>query len=189
MAEAFGTAAAVLQVAQGAVKASTDLYEMILTIKNAPKEINSLSSDIQALDRLLRNLEHSLQSPDTRRIVDQDEEVRKPMDGLKDLIKSCNCTCVEVVDRIRPYAHTGKFEDGSAAENNERLVSIRWFFKRRGILALVSDLQRTKFLFSDSMGSITLYVFSPLGCPIGYLKTGYSDNIKYTHAQNSCNKK
>lgn len=161
MAEAFGTAAAVLQVAQGAVKASTDLYEMILTIKNAPKEINSLSSDIQALDRLLRNLEHSLQSPDTRRIVDQDEEVRKPMDGLKGLIKSCNCTCVEVVDRIRPYAHTGKFEDGSAAENNERLVSIRWFFKRRGILALVSDLQRTKFLFSDSMGSITLYVFPP----------------------------
>lgn len=154
----IGTASAVLQIAGSAVKTSNQLYDIITTIKNAPKEIVRVNSDIQALNRLLKNLELSLESSDTRRVVDQDEEVRRSMNDLKDLIQSCNRTCVEITERLRPYAQNGDFEDGSAGESNERLVSIRWFFRRRSILALVSDLQRTKFLFSDSMGSITLYV-------------------------------
>lgn len=152
----IGTASAVLQIAGAAVKTSNQLYEIVSTIKNAPKEILRLCSDIQALNRLLKNLELSLESPDTRKIVDQDEEVRRSMEGLKDIIQSCNHTCVEVTERMRPYIHNGEFENGSTGENNDRFVSLRWYFRRRSILALVSDLQRTKFLFSESMGSITL---------------------------------
>lgn len=159
MTDIVGTAAAVLEIAGAAINTSTVLYETISTIRNAPREIHALSSDIQALDRLLRNLELSLQSPDTHRIIDQDEEVRRPMEGLKDIIEKCNCTCKAVEEKMRPYAQHGQFEDSSAPENNKRLASIQWFFKRRSIFTLVSDLQRTKFLFSDSMGSITLCVF------------------------------
>lgn len=105
MAEAtaiIGTASAVLQIAGSAVKTSNQLYDIITTIKNAPKEIVRLNSDIQALNRLMKNLELSLESSDTCRIVDQDEEFRRSMHDLKDLIQSCNHTCVEITKRLRP---------------------------------------------------------------------------------------
>jgi peptidoglycan hydrolase-like protein with peptidoglycan-binding domain len=66
----LGTASAVLQIAGAAVTASTQLYEIASTIKNAPKEISRLNSDIKALNVLLANLKFALQSPDTRRLID-----------------------------------------------------------------------------------------------------------------------
>lgn len=137
-------------------------------MKNAPREILWLSSDIQALDRLLRNLELSLKSSDTRKLVDQDEEVWDSMDSLKDLIQSCKCTCVEVIGTMCLYTQNEKFEDESVAENNERLASIQWFFKQRSIHALVSDLQRTKFIKSFETPTEHFYY----GCH------GYKENIK-----------
>lgn len=90
------------------------------------------------------------------------------MDGLKDLIQSCKRTCVEVIGTMRPFTQNGKFEDGSIAENNECLASIQWFLKQRSIHALVSDLQRTKFVKSFEMPTERFYY----GCH------GYKENIK-----------
>jgi len=156
--EIIGTAAAVLQLADAAAKTSIHLYEIVSTIKNAPKEIIVLKRDIQALRKLLENLENALKSRETRRVVDQDEDVRKSMEGLKELIETCDGACREVIQRLKPYSQKGGFEDETKGEGTDRLASIRWFFTRRSILASVDDLQRSKFLLSDSMGSITLYV-------------------------------
>lgn len=48
MAEIVGTVSAGLQIAGAAIRVSTELYRMISTMKNAPREILWLSSDIQA---------------------------------------------------------------------------------------------------------------------------------------------
>ncbi|KAL4897600.1 ankyrin repeat-containing domain protein [Aspergillus ambiguus] len=172
--EPVSTAAAALQLAGAAVKASVTLYGVITTIKNAPKEILNLRSDLKALNTLLGNLEVALKSEEAQRIVDQDETIRSPMENLLSLIDSCNNCCIEVTEKLSSSSQTRRSTSHGAdpTESNPKndllnsgsLIregidvrrSIWWLFKRKGIFSAVYDLQQTKFLLSDSMGSITL---------------------------------
>jgi hypothetical protein len=112
MTDGIGTAAAVLELAGAAVKASITLYEVISTIRNAPKEILNLNGDLQALSTLLKNLELALSSPNTQRIVDQDDEVRSAMKGLQGLVSSCAGACRDVSIRLRSFSQT-KIDDSA----------------------------------------------------------------------------
>jgi len=169
--ESVGTAAAVLELASAAVKASVSLHGAITTIRNAPNEILNLGSDLIALSSLLKNLELALDSPDARKIVDQDKAISSAMEILKSLITSCEKSCREVKEKLQSALQGGRPNDdpnddttGSDLLSSSLLIkegidirrSIGWLFRRRGIFAAIEGLQQTKSLFSQSMGSLTL---------------------------------
>jgi len=178
--DGFSTAVAVLQLAGTAVKTSIALYEIISTIKNAPKEILNLRNDLGALSTLLRNLEMALESPKAQRLVDQDETVRSMIGNLQTLIEGCQNGCLEVQGKLSSLSQVRRSPGAPSADSTERNTendpfdymvmsregidvrrSISWLFRRRGIFAAVHELQRTRHLLSDAMGGITLYVSNP----------------------------
>lgn len=160
MAAEIGTASAVLQLTSTAVSACIKLHGLISTLKNAPKEILHLSNDLQSLSALLKNLQVALESRDAQTIIDQDVGVRGAMGNLRTLISSCHTSCLELQSKLQAEkSGDGSPEDEkvvSAREGRDVRRSIWWLFNRKGIFASVDELQRTKFLLSDSMGSITL---------------------------------
>ena len=169
--DGIGTASAILQLSGTAVKASWQLYDFIVTIQDAPRELCLLRDNVQALATVLSNLEESLKSPETQKIVDQDTEIRKNLVSLQCLITKCEVMCRQLNECLRPYIRNGKTEkasiegqDGDNSPTAESSVSmgsihkIAWYFKRKDVFLRVSELQRTKELFSDAMGRLTLYV-------------------------------
>lgn len=92
------------------------------------------------------------------------------MEGLKDLIRNCHDYC-EVAEKLLPFSQSEGFEFCDASSSSQSSEggtdisrSIKWLIKRRAIIASMAALQRTKFLFSDSMGGITLYVTNFMVC-------------------------
>ncbi|OGM49646.1 hypothetical protein ABOM_001858 [Aspergillus bombycis] len=169
--EGIGTASAILQLSGTAAKASLQLYEIIVTIRDAPRELCVLGDDVEALSTLLSNLQRSLESPQTQSAVDQDPEIRKGMDSLQGLIKRCEKTCQQVKEYLgscirneKPDKASIKGKDGDGSAIAEPLPSmgsinrVAWLFKRKDVFIRVSELQRTKQLFSDAMGTLTLLV-------------------------------
>lgn len=161
MAAEIGTASAVLQLTGATVEVCIQLHALISTLRNAPKEILNLSNDLQSLNALLRNLQFALESRDAQTIIDQDIGVRGAMSNLRTLIASCHNSCNQLTSKLKAEkpgdgpTHEQK-PSPSGREGRDVRRSIWWLFNRKGIFASVDELQRTKFLMSDSMGSITL---------------------------------
>ena len=156
----IGTAAAVIQVAGVAATVSTELYDALSTIKNAPQEILNLVNDMESLGTILSNLQSALNSPETQVVVDQDDEVRRAMAGLPSLIENCEQSCRRVLDKVRPFKQENqqadKQDDQKKLSNVSRRRSFLWYFKRKSILDSVYELQRTRSILSAAMGSVTL---------------------------------
>lgn len=159
MAEAIGTASAVLGLAEAAAKASLQLYQFFTTIRNAPQEIISISRNIKNFNLLVCNLQGALASPDIQEIVHQDHEINRALKDLQDPMDNCRLACDRVMRKLIPHlqlkesAHGGS-EDGS--KRRMRRGDVMWFWRRREVFALMTDLERTKAMFSDAMGSLTL---------------------------------
>ncbi|KAE8423773.1 ankyrin repeat-containing domain protein [Aspergillus pseudocaelatus] len=167
--DGIGTASAILQLSGTAVKASWQLYNFIVTVQDAPRELCLLRDNVQALAAVLSNLEGSLKSPETQKIVDQDSEIRNNLDSLQYFITRCEVMCRQLTECLRSYIRNENTDkasiegkDGDNSPTAESPVSmgsinrITWYFKRKDVLLRVSELQRTKELFSDAMGSLTL---------------------------------
>lgn len=156
----LGTAAAVIQVAGVAATVSTELYDALSKIKNAPLEILNLVNDMESLSTILSNLQSALDSPETQVIVDQDDEVRRAMAGLPSLIENCEHSCRRVLDKVGPFSQGNGQADKQEVGKNLSTVSKRrsflWYFKRKSILESVYELQRTRSILSAAMGSVTL---------------------------------
>lgn len=66
MAEVVGTVAAVLELAQTTASTALQVYEFFSVIRDAPREINTLSQDVHAFYSLVNNLAASLDSVSVR---------------------------------------------------------------------------------------------------------------------------
>ena len=97
----IGTAVAVLQLAGTAVNTCIKLHGVISNIKDSPREILNISSNLQALNTLLSNLQLSLKSPEAQKLVDQDDGVRGAIDNLKGLITCCNNSCIKLQSKLQ----------------------------------------------------------------------------------------
>lgn len=159
MAEAFGTASAVLGLAESAAKASLQLYQFFTTIRNAPQEIISISRDIKNFNMLVCNLQGALASPDIQEIVDQDHEINRALKDLQDPMDNCRLACDRVMRKLIPHLHLEESAHdvpGDRSKRRMRRGDVMWFWRRREVFALMTDLERTKAMFSDAMGSLTL---------------------------------
>ena len=94
MTEILGTVSAVLTIAEVSIKASSGLYELFKSIEDAPEEVMVLGRDVKSFEMIVRNLTVSLNSPDVKRVVEEDHELAEALDRLRDPMEngyqSCN---------------------------------------------------------------------------------------------------
>lgn len=166
MAETVGTVSAILSMAQVSVKASIELYHFFTTIRDAPQEIISISRDTKNFHTLVKNLETALQSVHVQRVVREDPQIDQALQDLLYPIENCHQTCLQIQERLqrhfKPEIPAQSSGDTSSTQPQRRLQSggsVKWYFRRSEVFALIARFQLTKGMFSDAMGSLTLYVF------------------------------
>lgn len=182
MMDGLSAAAAILQLAQMAGKTALELYDLVTVIRNAPHEIITISRDVHAFHVIVRNLENSLKTDKVFDIVNADADISNALWTLELPIQNCRNAFIKVKDKLRPHlksdppaADPGSSDgsDGSMPVQRIRMsrTAFFWYFKRKDVLLLVTELERTKATFSDAMGSITLYV---LCLPLSIFNEGKS---------------
>lgn len=151
--------------------AALELYELVRVIRNAPHEITTISRDIYAFYVIVRNLENPLATEGVFAIVNTDADISNALWTLELPIRNCHAFFDKVKGKLRPHLKLETLAAESGLADGEETPSaihrIRmssagffWYFKRKDVLTLVTELERTKATFSDAMGSITLCVLS-----------------------------
>jgi ankyrin repeat protein len=174
MAEAIGTISAILTVVETSVSTSLKLYHFFTTIRDAPRETMSISRDVRNFNTLVQNLRAALTSADVQRIVSQDSQIDQALKDLLDPIDNCQQVCAQIQGKLERHfkAETASEESSGGNTTIQPLTrnhtgSIRWYFRRGEILALIGRFQLTKGMFSDAMGGLTLWVLGFLYFCIG----------------------
>lgn len=191
----IGTAASILQLASAATKISFQAYEFITTIKNAPREIENLGSDMMNFYLLVNNLTDALESRDIRGFVDQDAQLNKAMKSLFIPMAKCQLSCDQVNEKLKLLDfQTDPESEGLLSEKNasgdepkKSRTWVRdwmWPFRRREIFAMMTEFDRSRSIFSDSMSSLTLYAL--FSSSIHFANITISDNSQDSHIETAC---
>lgn len=167
---AIGTVAAVVQMAEYAAKASLEFYDFLKTIKNAPREIVDITRDINTFHKLVCNLQGSLSSPTVQDIVSRDADISHALKALEEPMVNCCDVFKSLTEKMRPHlkedgspvtpgTEKSSIDSDSSSKSNWKInrADMKWYFKRREVYSLISQLERTKVTFADAMGSTTLY--------------------------------
>jgi Fungal N-terminal domain of STAND proteins len=134
MPEPLSIAAGVTTLLSNSYKFSKDIYELIDTIKSAPKHIQNISDDLKALYATLGTLGSLL----------RDEQIiwnSLMMDlsaNLEDALKNCVRVFREVGMVVNEYVGA----DGMA--NNGAWMKMKWTFKEKEVRALRDHLATYK---------------------------------------------
>lgn len=171
MAEAIGTVSAILGLAEASVTTSLKLYQLFTAIRDAPREITSISRDIKNFSTLAKNLESALVSPDVQTVVGEDPQIRQALEDLLEPIENCHQACIQIQEKVERHFQPEKSSSQRSEDNTKTLSinrvrngSVSWYFRRGEVFALISRFQLTKGMFSDAMGSLTLCVLIVLFC-------------------------
>lgn len=154
MTEVLGAVSAVLAIAELSVKASSELYELFRSIKDAPQEVMVLGRDVKNFEMIVKNLKVSLSSPDVKCVVKEDHELAEALDRLLDPMKDCNHSCEYILKKLHD---SGVKRSENLSNGRINMGSIKWHFKKKDIFELISRFQLTKGMFSDAMGALNLY--------------------------------
>ena len=161
---AVGSAAAILQLATAAATTSMKVYQLVSTIKNAPREIQSLGRDIKDFHTLVQHLSEALKSANVRELIDREKPISRAVADLQYPIGKCELSCRQVESKLGLQLQLDKAEGsgnpdtGNCKKDRVWVRDWMWPIRRKEVYQLISELQRTRLLFSDAMGSLTLYV-------------------------------
>ena len=100
MAEALGVAASVIAVIDLAYHSSKSIYELISTIREAPRIYQELNQSIEALNKILLSLRTTLDS----RGEDLSEGQVKCLEGAKPVLDGCHHACKDFRGRMNDLA-------------------------------------------------------------------------------------
>lgn len=155
MTEIVGTVSAVLTMAEVSIKASSELYDLFRSIKDAPQEVMVLGRDVKSFEMIVKNLTASLSSPDVKRVVKEDPELAEALDHLLGPMKNCHQSCDDISKKLNDSGvkHSEKAPNGRTVD----IGHVKWHFRKKEVFELISRFQLTKGMFSDAMGALTLY--------------------------------
>ncbi|KNG87073.1 hypothetical protein ANOM_005700 [Aspergillus nomiae NRRL 13137] len=174
----IGTVAAVLQLAQTACKAALELYNFCSVVQNAPQEIITISRDAHAFYMTISNLESSLRSDTVTTVVSRDAELMTALETLKIPIENCSLACEAILEKLQPHLRV----DGSSSQDTtitdttdvtlpiQRRFSRRnmmWYFKRKEIIALAAELERSKATLGGAMRNAIFLVALKIHAVVG----------------------
>jgi hypothetical protein len=126
------------QLAQGVVK----VREMYTTMNDAPRDVASLCSKMEALQGVLQEVGDQIQQL-------SQGNINLDTRTLRDVITQCETS------RYRVKAHVKKFSDGFG---HNRGTAVRYVFKKKEVQEMVSDLEQCKSSLVLARQSIDGYV-------------------------------
>lgn len=125
----------------------------------------------------MNNLTDALASPEIRDMVDKDKQLNNAMRDLLVPMAKCQLTCDQVQSKLRLHlqieesadkgfikitsSDNGTHSNGQKPKTQIWVRDWLWPFKRKEVLALMTDLDRARSMFSDAMSNLTLYVYHP----------------------------
>lgn len=102
--------ASVISVGTAAAQNSKALYDLVITIINAPTEIKAISADVQGLHRVVSSLKSQLPEQDIKYVIQADSQILKMLADLKDPLTSCSETMVQL--KLKLQGHLKHSDDG-----------------------------------------------------------------------------
>ena len=154
---AVGSAAAILQLATAAATTSMKVYQLVSTIKNAPREIQNLGRDIKDFHTLVHHLSEALESAEICELIDREKPISRAVADLQYPISKCELSCRQVESKMGLQLQPEKAENSGHPKKDRVWVrDWMWPIRRKEVYQLISELQRTRLLFSDAMGTLTL---------------------------------
>ncbi|OGM44729.1 hypothetical protein ABOM_007393 [Aspergillus bombycis] len=178
-ASVIGTAAAILQLTQSACKTALELYNFCSVVQNAPQEILTISRDAHAFYMTISNLESSLRSDTVATVVSRDAEIMTALETLKIPIENCSIACEAILEKLLPHLRVDSSSsqdvgisdatDGTLPIQRRRFSrrNMMWYFKRKEILALGAELERSKATLGNAMGSAIFLVVLRIRAVVG----------------------
>ncbi|GAB1200388.1 hypothetical protein APSETT444_009760 [Aspergillus pseudonomiae] len=168
-ASVIGTVAAVLQLAQTSCKAALELYNFCSVVQNAPQEIITISRDAHAFYMTISNLESSLRSDTVATVVSRDAELMTALETLKIPIENCSLACEAILEKLQPHLRIdgSSSRDATITDTTDGTLPIQrrfsrrnvmWYFKRKEIIALAAELERSKATLGSAMGNAIFLV-------------------------------
>lgn len=143
MADPLSISAGVVGLAVPALHAARLLLDDLRNIKDAPKAVKRLESDVQSVERALTSL---------KAVEEQEWEVLGPnvMEQSKQTISSCTEACNLFRDQLQRWT---RHSDGKLAWQDRAHIGI---FKQAQIKAMSEQLQNCQLSISCTVGIATL---------------------------------
>ena len=144
--EPFTSAATVLQVIGMAVKTGQEIHGLVQNVRNAPKNIQRLSTELQELCKLLATFQRLLECFRD----DRDSLVSEMLDNLETVLANCLGVLKDIRKAISPFVTA----NGDATKG--KLKRLLWAaLKKNDILVLQQTLGSYKAMLNLSFAALS----------------------------------
>ena len=149
----MGLIASVVNIGGSAVQSAKNLCEMVQSIKNAPRELQTISDETHTFSAVVRDLQLALADSQIEVYVKHDEGMVARVANLKDPLTRCSQLLEQLVVKVGSYLKPTEDGQGSRLGSLERG---KWFFTKNEVAQLIANLENSKRTLDLAMGSITM---------------------------------
>ncbi|KAL8911373.1 MAG: hypothetical protein Q9172_007684 [Xanthocarpia lactea] len=148
--EPVGAVASVLTVVTAAVHVTKALHDILVDIKDAPKDIARLCDDVHSISTLLSSLEDTLKHEPYRRTLEEESPIIRSLEQLEAPLKGCTRIIEAIQIKIAPFSHLQNTVKAS------RLSKTRWWFHKNATKELIDTFESTKQTLNIHLANISL---------------------------------
>jgi hypothetical protein len=148
MAEAIGLAASIIGVATLAYSSSKALYELLDGIHEAPKTLEFLKTDLDALQKLLSSLEVELKHKPDKSLSDG---LKHCLEEVEPSLKACSKACDEFREKV------SKITSHSTEQHTSLRDKVKLQFQEKEITTFRYRLTSYKSTLNIALSFASLY--------------------------------
>ena len=150
MSDPLSVIASVVSIAGFALHSARRLKDVIDGIQGAPRAVQAVSSDLQAVSGVLDTLHRLLgQTKSRKRVSPMELEL---VTILQLPLHNCVSTCKEIDDAIKPHIKPTSQAKGS------RWSKLAWYWREKDMLALQTKLMTSKSSLEMAIAVTTMWV-------------------------------
>ena len=143
--------AGVISVSGAAIAASSALFDLVDTVRNAPAEITAISRDTHAFLDIVSSLETSLRDPTITEGVVKNANIMNAVTKLKEPLDNCVRILAQVDAKLR--SHLKPIAGGGWKVST---VDVKWYFVRTDVKELIFRFESTKQTLDTALGLVVL---------------------------------
>ncbi|KAL8903186.1 MAG: hypothetical protein Q9171_007489, partial [Xanthocarpia ochracea] len=102
--EPVSAVASVLAIVTAAVQVTKALHDVLVDIKDAPKDIARLCDDVHSISTLLSSLEDTLKHEPYRRTLEEESPIIRSLEQLKAPLKGCTRIIEAIQIKVTPFS-------------------------------------------------------------------------------------
>ncbi|KAG8527897.1 uncharacterized protein KY384_006813 [Bacidia gigantensis] len=153
MADPLSVVASIAGIAAVALKSTNALLDFSTKVKNAPKEVASISDDALNISRIISSLQSAIQNAQIKAALQSgpNSEVLNAIEALQDPLIACSSTNEGLLQKMKSYTKPVNGSDGERSISHRR---IKWYLSRKEVNDMVSGVERTKKTLDTAMNAV-----------------------------------